>query len=193
MCPGSSQQRDFAALFRYRRCISTLVGIFRFKRGFVSLCVRAAVSSAILPLCSVADGAFLPWSASSGLNAAWGVMCPGSSQQRDFAALFRYRRCISSSGGIFRFKAVCVVMCSGGGQQRDFATLFRYRRCASSSGGIFRFKRGFVSLCVWAAVSSAISPLCSVADGAFLPWSASSDLNTAWGVICQNGCCIFVA
>jgi len=69
-------------------------------------------------------------------------MCPGSSQQRDFAALFRYRRCISSSGGIFRFKAVCVVMCSGGGQQRDFAILFRYRRCASSSGGIFRFKRG---------------------------------------------------
>ena len=157
MCPGSSQQRDFAALFRYRRCISTLVGIFRFKCGFVSLCVRAAVSSAILLLCSVADGAFLPWSASSDLNAAWGVMCPGGSQQRDFAALFRYRRCISTLVGIFRFKC------------------------------------GFVSLCVRAAVSSAISPLCSVTDGAFLPWSASSDLNTAWGVICQNGCCIFVA
>ena len=69
-------------------------------------------------------------------------MCPGSSQQRDFAALFRYRRCISSSGGIFRFKAVCVVMCSGGGQQRDFAALFRYRRCISALVGIFRFKRG---------------------------------------------------
>jgi len=69
-------------------------------------------------------------------------MCPGSSQQRDFAALFRYRRCISSSGGIFRFKAVCVVMCSGGGQQRDFATLFRCRRCISTLVGIFRFKCG---------------------------------------------------
>ncbi len=193
MCPGSSQQRDFAALFRYRRCISTLVGIFRFKRGFVSLCVRAAVSSAISPLCSVTDGALLPRAASSGLNAAWGVICPGGGQQRDFAALFRCRRCISALVGIFRFKAVCVVMCSGGSQQRDFAALFRCRRCISILVGIFRFKRGFVSLCVRAAVSSAISPLCSVADGAFLSWSASSDLNAAWGVICQNGCCIFVA
>ena len=156
MCPGSSQQRDFAALFRYRRCISALIGIFRFK----AVCV---------------------------------VICPGGGQQRDFAALFRYRRCISALIGIFRFKAVCVVICPGGGQQRDFAALFRYRRCISTLVGIFRFKRGFVSLCVRAAVSSAISPLCSVADGAFLSWSASSDLNTAWGVICQNGCCIFVA
>ena len=103
-------------------------------------------------------------------------MCSGGGQQRDFAALFRYRRCISSSGGIFRFKAVCVVMCSGGGQQRDFATLFRCRRCISTLVGIFRFKRGFVSLCVRAAVSSAISPLCSVTDGAFLPRAASSGL-----------------
>lgn len=55
------------------------------------------------------------------------------------------------------------------------------------------FKRGFVSLYVRAAVSSAISPLCSVADGALLPWAVSSGLNAAWGVICQNGCCIFVA
>ena len=114
-------------------------------------------------------------------------MCPGSSQQRDFAALFRYRRCISSSGGIFRFKAVCVVMCSGGGQQRDFAALFRCRRCISTLVGIFRFKRGFVSLCVRAAVSSAISPLCSVTDGALLPRAASSGLNAAWGVICPGG------
>ena len=39
-----------------------------FKRGFVSLYVRAAVGSVFSPLCSVTDGAFLPRAASSGLK-----------------------------------------------------------------------------------------------------------------------------
>ena len=73
-------------------------------------------------------------------------MCPGSSQQRDFAALFRCRRCASSSGGVFRFKrGLCRYV--SGRQQRDFAALFRYRRCISSSGGIFRFKAVCVVMC----------------------------------------------
>ena len=113
-----------------------------FKRGFVSLYVRAAVSSAISLLCSVTDGAFLPWSASSGLkrfvslcvrtavSSAISPLCSGA----DGALLPR-----AASSGL---NAACVVMCPGGSQQRDFAALFRYRRCASALGGVFRFKRG---------------------------------------------------
>ena len=106
-----------------------------------ALCVRAAVSSAISPLCSVADGALLPRAVSSGLNAVCVVMCPGGSSAisplcsvADDALL---PRAVSSG-----LNAACVVMCPGSSQQRDFAALFLYRRCISTLVGIFRFKRG---------------------------------------------------
>ena len=113
-----------------------------FKRGFVSLYVRAAVGSVFSPLCSVTDGAFLPRAASSGLKrfvslcvraAVSSAISPFCSVT-DGALLPR-----AASSGL---NAAWGVICPGGGQQRDFAALFRCRRCISILVGIFRFKHG---------------------------------------------------
>ena len=118
-----------------------------FKRGFVSLYVRAAVGSVFSPLCSVTDGAFLPRAASSGLKrfvslcvraAVSSAISPFCSVT-DGALLPR-----AASSGL---NAAWGVICPGGGQQRDFAALFRCRRCISTLVGIFRFKAVCVVMC----------------------------------------------